>query len=94
MSQRELTRLEVIQRVKRKTLKQRQAAELLSISVRQVKRLCKAYQASGSRGPDFQTTRPALQQSLTGENNQQSAAVIACRAIMTLGRRWRQKNWP
>jgi len=50
MSQRELTRLEVIQRVKRKTLKQRQAAELLSLSVRQVKRLCKAYHASGTAG--------------------------------------------
>ena len=50
MSQRELTRLEVIQRVKRKTLKQHQAAELLSISVRQVKRLCKAYQTSGAAG--------------------------------------------
>jgi transposase len=50
MSQRELTRLEVIQRVKRKTLKQRQAAELLSITVRQVKRLCKAYQANGAAG--------------------------------------------
>ena len=50
MSQRELTRLEVIQRVRRKTLKQRQAAELLSLSVRQVKRLCKAYQVSGAAG--------------------------------------------
>jgi transposase len=50
MSQRELTRLEVIQRVKRKTLKQHQAAALLSISVRQVKRLCKAYQTSGAAG--------------------------------------------
>ena len=50
MSQPELTRLEVIQRVKRKTLKQRQAAALLSISVRQVKRLCKAYQANGATG--------------------------------------------
>jgi len=50
MSQRELTRLEVIQRVQRKTLRQRQAAELLSISVRQVKRLCKAYQGSGAAG--------------------------------------------
>jgi transposase len=50
MSQRELTRLEVIQRVKRKTFKQRQAAELLSLSVRQVKRLCKAYQTSGATG--------------------------------------------
>jgi transposase len=48
MSQPELSRLEVIQRVKRKTLKQRQAAELLSVSVRQVKRLCKAYQAGGA----------------------------------------------
>jgi transposase len=47
MSQPELTRLEVMQRVKRKTLRQRQAAELLSLSVRQVKRLCKAYQAFG-----------------------------------------------
>ena len=50
MSQRELTRLEVIQRVKRKTLKQRQAAELLSLSVRQVKRLCKAYRSDGAAG--------------------------------------------
>src|ERR1051326_9570477 len=50
MSQRELTRLEVIQRVKQKTLKQRQAAALLAISVRQVKRLCKAYHASGTAG--------------------------------------------
>src|SRR5215218_1951198 len=48
MSQRELTRLEVIQRVKRKTLKQHQAAELLSLSVRQVKRLCKVYQSTGA----------------------------------------------
>jgi transposase len=50
MSQPELTRLEVIQRVKSKTFKQRQAAELLSISVRQVKRLCRAYQARGAAG--------------------------------------------
>ena len=50
MSQKELTRLEVVQRVKRKTLKQREAAELLSLSVRQVKRLCKAYQADEAAG--------------------------------------------
>jgi transposase len=50
MSQRELTRLEVIQRVKRKTLKQREAAELLSLSTRQVIRLCKLYQAGGAAG--------------------------------------------
>ena len=50
MSQRELTRLEVIQRVRRKALKQHQAADLLSLSVRQVKRLCKAYQRAGAAG--------------------------------------------
>jgi transposase len=48
MSQGELSRLEVVQRVRRKTLKQREAAELLRLSVRQIKRLCKAYQRGGA----------------------------------------------
>src|SRR3954463_9057866 len=50
MSQKELTRLEVIQRVRRRSLRQREAAELLSISVRQVKRLCQAYALGGTAG--------------------------------------------
>jgi transposase len=48
MSERELSRLEVVRRVKRKTLKQREAAELLGLSERQIKRLCKAYQGGGA----------------------------------------------
>lgn len=48
MSQRELSRLEVIQRVCRKTLTQARAADLLSLSVRQVKRLCRAYRGEGA----------------------------------------------
>jgi transposase len=48
MSQRELSRLEVIQRVHHKTLTQRQAADLLNLSLRQVKRLFKAYQTAGA----------------------------------------------
>jgi hypothetical protein len=48
MSERELRRLEVIQRVKKKTLKQREGAELLSLSLRQVKRLCRGYQTGGA----------------------------------------------
>lgn len=48
MSQRELSRLEVIQRVCRKALTQRRAASLLSLSVRQVKRLCRAYRREGA----------------------------------------------
>ena len=50
MSQRELTRLEVVERVRKRLLKQREAAELLSLTVRQVKRLCKAYKAQGAAG--------------------------------------------
>lgn len=49
MSQRELSRLEVIQRACRKTLTQARAADLLDLSLRQVKRLCKAYKAAGTR---------------------------------------------
>lgn len=48
MSQKELSRLEVIQRVCRKSLTQRQAAELLNLSLRHVKRLCKAYRRKGA----------------------------------------------
>jgi transposase len=47
MSQRELERLEVVQRVCRKALTQRQAADLLSLSVRQVRRLLSAYRREG-----------------------------------------------
>lgn len=48
MSQRELSRLEVIQRVCRKVLTQRRAASLLALSVRHVKRLCRAYKRGGA----------------------------------------------
>ena len=50
MSQKELTRLEVIQRIEKKTLKQREAAEMLSISERHVRRLLRAYRQSGAEG--------------------------------------------
>src|SRR5438067_217873 len=49
MSQRELSRLELIQRVGQKRLTQREAADLLGISARQVKRLCCAYRRGGAR---------------------------------------------
>jgi transposase len=49
MSQRELSRLEVIQRLSSKRLTQREAASLLELSVRQVKRLLRAYRQNGAR---------------------------------------------
>jgi transposase len=48
MSERELSRLEVIQRVGSKRLTQREAASLLKLSVRQVKRLLRAYRQRGA----------------------------------------------
>ena len=50
MTSKELTRLEIIQKVKNKALKQSQAAEYLDLSLVQVKRLCKRYQEEGPKG--------------------------------------------
>jgi transposase len=48
MSQHELSRLEVFQQLLEKRLKQRQAADLLGLSVRQVIRLAKAFKREGA----------------------------------------------
>jgi hypothetical protein len=50
MSKKELSRLEVMQRLKAKRLKQKEASQMLGISVRQVKRLYRSYLASGAKG--------------------------------------------
>jgi transposase len=50
MSNREITRLEVMQRLKEKRLTQKEAARLLGVSTRQVKRLWRAYRKKGAKG--------------------------------------------
>jgi transposase len=50
MSKKELTRLEVIQRLQEKRLKQKEAAEILGVSTRQVRRLVRAYRQEGEEG--------------------------------------------
>src|SRR5512136_124918 len=50
MSKRELTRLEIMQRIKEKRLTQKEAAHMLGMSIRQVKRLWKAYRTQGAQG--------------------------------------------
>jgi transposase len=50
MSTKELTRLEVMQRLKEKRLSQKEAANLLGMSVRQIKRLWRKYQKEGVKG--------------------------------------------
>lgn len=50
MSKKEITRLEVMQRLSDKRLTQPEAARLLNLSVRQIKRLFRAYKARGAQG--------------------------------------------
>lgn len=50
MSNREISRLEVIQRLQEKRLSQKEAAEMLGLSTRQVKRLLRTYKAQGAKG--------------------------------------------
>lgn len=50
MSKRELTRLEVMQKLQEKHLDQKEAAWILNLSVRQIKRLYRAYKDQGAQG--------------------------------------------
>jgi transposase len=50
MSNREITRLEVMQRLRDKRLKQKEASQLLGISIRQIKRLWRSFRQKGARG--------------------------------------------
>ena len=50
MSAKELSRLEVMQRLSRKQLSQKEAGKMLSLSVRQIKRLLKGYRQKGAAG--------------------------------------------
>src|SRR3989304_4629443 len=50
MSIKEINRVNILDRVKQKTMKQKKAAEILGISVRQVRRLVKTYRREGTVG--------------------------------------------
>jgi transposase len=50
MSAKEITRLEMMQRLKDKRLTQKEAAHLLGLSTRQIKRLWRAYRKHGAQG--------------------------------------------
>lgn len=50
MSSKEISRLEIMQRLKEKRLRQKEAAQLLGLSVRQVKRLWKRYRKEAAKG--------------------------------------------
>lgn len=50
MSDKEISRYEVMQRIKRKELRQKEAARMLGLSTRQIKRLYRAYKQQGAAG--------------------------------------------
>jgi len=50
MSKKEVTRLEILQRVEAKRLEQKKAAEVLRVSERHVRRMLSAYRQSGAKG--------------------------------------------
>ena len=50
MSKKELSRVEVMERIRAKKMTQKKGAEALGISVRQVRRLWKNYQKEGAAG--------------------------------------------
>jgi hypothetical protein len=51
MSKEELSRLEIMERLEERRMIQRTAAEILGVSVRQVKRLLRAYRCEGAAEP-------------------------------------------
>jgi transposase len=50
MSTKELNRLEVMQKLEEKRMCQKEAARILGLSVRQIKRLLKSYRLDGAQG--------------------------------------------
>jgi len=67
MSTKELGRLEVLLKLKNRELRQIQAADILNISVRQVRRLLKAYKCSGAKAVvSKQRGRPSNRQLPSG----------------------------
>jgi len=81
MSGKEVSRLEVMQRLKEKSLNQREAAQLLSVSVRQVKRMFKAYREQGAAGLVSQRRGQA--------SNHQLKEAIRVQALDLLGSKYR-----
>src|SRR5512139_377832 len=76
MSNREITRLEAMQRIKDKRLTQKEAARLLSLSVRQIKRLYRAYKAQGARGLVSQRRGKHSNNRLDAETQQKAIDLI------------------
>jgi len=76
MSKKELSRIEVMERLEKKTLKQQEAAKILGISIRQVKRLMRAYRQTGAAGLVSKRRGKPSNNQLKGEVKQQAIDLI------------------
>jgi transposase len=81
MSGKEISRLEVMQRLEEKSLSQREAAKMVGVSVRQVRRLIKAYLEKGATG--------LVSQRRGRESNHQLEEGTCVRALDLLGSKYR-----
>jgi transposase len=70
MSSKEMSRLEVMQRLKKKQLSQKEAGRILGVSVRQVKRLLRSYRQGGASGLVSQRRGKPSHNQLGGEVKQ------------------------
>jgi transposase len=76
MSEKELNRLEVIQRVKEKGLLQKEAAQMLGVSERQIRRLLRKYRMAGARGLVSQRRGKASNHQLSAEVKQKGLDLL------------------
>ncbi len=76
MSEKEITRLEIMQKIKDRRLSQKEAAAQLGISIRQVKRLWKAFQGQGAAGLISQKRGKPSNHQLKPEQLQQALDLI------------------
>ncbi|MDP3185174.1 MAG: ISNCY family transposase [Anaerolineales bacterium] len=81
MSDKEVSRLEVMQRLKEKSLSQREAAKILGVSVRHVRRLFKAYLEKGAAG--------LVSQRRGRESNNRLSEATRVQALDLLGSKYR-----
>lgn len=76
MSKREFTRYEAMQRIKDKRLTQKEAARMLSLSVRQIKRIYRAYKGQGAGGLVSQRRGKPSNNRLDPETQQEAIDLI------------------
>jgi len=76
MSAKELNRLEVMQRLEEKRLKQKEAAEMLGVTVRQIKRLLSKYRKDGGSGLVSQRRGKPSNNQLRAEDKQKGLDLL------------------